>query len=131
MKGAFLLRLLSAFLLCLLCVGAWAQASGTGTVTVSTSVTAVAMQSATDANAVSCIATPSASQVAVTCKVGTSTGFTGTYTLIPNSTSATNAAVASYTFGGNSVTWMLYQPSSTGPISWQVAANGVSKSGQF
>ena len=111
-------------------VSAFAQ-SGTGTVTVSTSVTAVAQQSATDANAITCTATPSASQVAVSCKVGAVTGFTGTYTLVPGSTSATNAASMQYNFGGNAITLMLYQPLSTGPITWQVSANGTSKNGQF
>ena len=105
--------------------------TGTGTVTVNTSVTAVAQQSATDANAIICTATPSGAQVSVTCKVGTNTGLSATYTLVPGSTSATNAATMQYNFGGNAITLMLYQPLSTGPITWQVSANGTSKNGQF
>jgi hypothetical protein len=105
--------------------------TGTGTVVVSTTITATAQQSPGDANAIVCTATPVNSQISVTCKVGATTGLSATYTVLPGSTSATNAAVASFVYGGNSVVWMLYQPASSGPISWQVAANGAAKSGQF
>lgn len=41
-----------------------------------------------------------------------------------------NGIVGSMTLTGNSVTWSITQPV-VGPYSWQMAANGVAKSGTF
>ena len=41
-----------------------------------------------------------------------------------------NGTVGSMTLAGNTVTWIITQPVA-GPYLWQVAANGVAKSGTF
>ena len=43
----------------------------------------------------------------------------------------TNGTVGSFGLSGNTVTWMVNQPIANGPYAWQMAANGVSKSGTF
>ncbi len=41
-----------------------------------------------------------------------------------------NGMVGSMTLAGNTVTWIVTQPAA-GPYAWQMAANGVNKSGTF
>lgn len=42
----------------------------------------------------------------------------------------TNGMVGSFSLAGNTITWIVNQPVA-GPYAWQMAANGVAKSGTF
>jgi hypothetical protein len=42
-----------------------------------------------------------------------------------------NGLVGSFGLTGNTITWIVNQPVAAGPFAWQMAANGVSKSGTF
>jgi hypothetical protein len=42
-----------------------------------------------------------------------------------------NGMVGSMTLTGNTVTWLINQPTVGGLYSWQMAANGISKVGTF
>lgn len=43
----------------------------------------------------------------------------------------TNGMVGSFSLAGNIITWMVNQPTGQTTVAWQMAANGVSKSGTF
>jgi hypothetical protein len=43
----------------------------------------------------------------------------------------TNGMVGSFSLSGNAVTWIVNQPTGQSNYSWQMAANGVGKSGTF
>lgn len=43
----------------------------------------------------------------------------------------TNGMVGSFGLTGNTVTWIVNQPTAGGPWAWQMAANGAGKSGTF
>ena len=96
-----------------------------GTITVSNVVTATA-------GTISCILSNQspalASGVHMVCAAGGVTRLVMDTVVAPGST---NGSVGSYTEAGASVTWILTQGTVTSPISWQVAANGVGKSGTF
>lgn len=43
----------------------------------------------------------------------------------------TNGMVGSFSTAGNTITWIVNQPTGSGPYSWQMAANGIAKTGTF
>ncbi len=96
-----------------------------GTITIAATITAVA---GTGTSAVTCVmTTPALPAVHVVCSVGS------TQMLLMDATpavGATNGASGTFSNAGNSVTWILQQ-ATAGTVTWQLAANGVSKSGTF
>ena len=97
-----------------------------GTVTVTTAVVATAGTDA--ATQVICTLALSSGVVHADCKVGGTSVQSSDSKPLPGDK---NGYVGSVTANSNSVTWMLQQPDAAGPISWQIAANGITKSGTF
>lgn len=117
LRGGFLLLLLSGVL--------WSQTGGSVTETSLKTVTAAA---GTGSTAVICVFTnPATPTVHTECRIGAALVLTQDST---PAVGATNGAVGSFVNAGNSVTWMVQQPSA-GNVTWQIAANGTMKSGTF
>jgi hypothetical protein len=110
-------RLIALLALC-------AAAQTPGTITIGTTVVATA---GSGAGSVSCtFSNPASPTVHTACTSGTAT-------LSQDSTPAvgsTNGAVGSFVNGSNNVTWIIQQPTA-GSVTWQIAANGTSKTGTF
>ncbi len=102
----------------LVALGLFAQTPGT--VLVALNVTA-------KAGAITCVFSNAAKPTIHTvCTAGTSN-------LTQDSTSAvgsTSGAVGSFQVAGDSVTWVIQQPTA-GNVTWQIAANGTMQSGNF
>lgn len=67
------------------------------------------------------------SGVHVVCTVGGAAALT-LDSVVPT---GTNGMVGSFANAGNTVTWIVNQPTGQANFSWQMAANGVGKSGTF
>lgn len=112
-----------AFLSFLLVLSAWAQTAGTIAKTTISTISATA-------GVVSCTFTSQQpalpTGVAVSCKAGTA--ILDQTSVIP--VGNTSGIVGSFHSGSDAITWILKQPT-TGVVTWEVAANGVSQSGTF
>lgn len=101
-----------------------AQAPGTVTSTSTSSVTATTAT-------VSCVLTntiPSLpSGIHAVCKIGSATVLTMDIVIAQGS----NGSVGAFVNGSDNVTWIVNQAAGTTVITWQIAANGVAKSGTF
>lgn len=107
-----------------------AQTPVPGVVNVSTTVTATAGASG-DSNRITCVltpGTPGSGAVGSACSVGSVLIQSSDNRPVPG---VLNGWVGSVTVGNNSVTWLLKQPAAGGPITWEIAANGVMKTGTF
>ena len=114
------MKLLPALLL-LLAAAARAQTAGTVTQTALTTVTATA-------GAIVCVFTnPARPTIHTACAQSGATVLTMDAT---PATGSTSGAVGSINLAGNSVTWIIQQPTANA-ITWQIAANGTSASGTF
>jgi hypothetical protein len=72
---------------------------------------------------------PAAAGVHINCVVSSGIGQMSQDSVVP--IGSPNGIAGSFNANGNSVTWILLQPTAAGPVSWQVAANGTMKSGTF
>jgi hypothetical protein len=102
----------------------WAQTVGTIAVSTISTVTATA-------GPLVCVLTNSTpalpTGIHVACTNSGATVFTAD-SVVPT---GTNGLVGSFSLAGNSVTWIVNQPTGQTSFSWQMAANGVGKSGTF
>ncbi len=99
----------------------WGQA--VGTVTVSSTISAVA---GTGTSAVTCVmSNPAPPGVHMTCAIGATVVLTQDTT---PAVGATNGAGGSFVSSGNTVTWLIQQPTA-GTFTWDIVANGVRKTG--
>ena len=108
---------------------AFAQApAGSVTQTTVTTAAALAPAGAFSTTQIQCqFSNPARPTIHVVCTQNNATIMTQDMT---PAIGATNGAVGSITISGNSVTWIIQQPTS-GSITWQIAANGTSQSGSF
>lgn len=114
------------FLTLLLGTGAGQTTPPAGTVTQSTISTVTAV-----AGTVTCTLSNTnpvlASGIHAECKIGANKVLVMD-SVIP---SGNNGIVGSFSDSGNIVTWLVNQPTGQTNYSWQMAANGASKSGTF
>ena len=107
----------------LLFFAALAFGQAPGTITIASSITAVA---GTVTCTVSSSIPAAAGGVHFACKDGT--GSLTQDAVIP--VGSTSGIVGSFNSGSDAVTWIVQEPTA-GVISWQIAANGVMKTGTF
>jgi hypothetical protein len=126
-KGEEMKKFILLCILIFIATISWSQA--TGVVVVNTTITATA---GTGSTAVVCVITPLApapfTQVENTCSVNSVTFLTATVTPIPG---GTNGVTFQANANSNAVTSVFTQSVATNPITWSVAANGVTKTGTF
>lgn len=104
-----------------------AQTPPPGTVSVSTNVVATA---GTDTNTqVVCTFSIASGIVHADCNVGAAQHVhTSDNKPVPGNA---NGYIGSMNANNNAITWLIQQPTAAGPINWQIAANGTTKSGSF
>lgn len=114
---------LVALFLCLVPLVASAQTPGTIAKTTVSTVTATA-------GTVSCTFTSQSpalpTGVGINCKSGTAS--LSQTSVVP--TGNTSGIVGSFNVGPDAITWLLTQPTA-GVVTWEIAANGSSRSGTF
>lgn len=103
---------------------AWAQS--TGTVTQSTTSNVVGT-----AGTLGCTLTNSTPSLPTGVRVVCTVGGTVALTLDSVVPTGTNGMVGSFANAGNTVTWIVNQPTGQANYSYQMAANGAGKSGTF
>ena len=102
----------------------WAQSPGTVAVTTTSTVTGTA-------GSVVCTLTNSTPTLATGVHIVCASAGATVLTMDSVVPTGANGMVGSFLLAGNSVTWIVNQPTGQTMYSWQMAANGVGKSGTF